>query len=294
MVASHGQNKDRAGLVEIYRVARRTLGAKTSASAEVRAARTLGASGSGPAHQEVTDAGITLGSDCRAGGANATIKEFAQLELCNLTGAQLPDADLFGATLTFATLTKANFTGANFTAANLDEANFTDANLSGAKFIGADLDSAQLDDANLSGADLLGANLTSTSITSANLLKANLTGAGLFGTFFTDANLRFANLTEASINAVSFFEADLTGANLTGAVDIGGALIVDLADVSTILIGANCSGATRPDGFAYPTGTGDPPLFPVLIVRPAKSCKPSSVLVFRDTRSVSPVEALSS
>ncbi len=261
VVASHAHDKDRAGLVEIYRVARRTFGSKAGASGELRAARTPGASGSGPADQEVTAAGITLGSDCQNGGANATIKEFAQLALCNLTGAQLPGANLFGANLTFATLTDANFSGANFTAGRLDEANFTGANLSDAKLESADLGGATLNDANLTGASLTAANLTAAGLNNANLTRADLTEADLVGSFFTGANLRFANLTEARIEGVSFFEADLTGANLTSATNIVGGLIVDLADVSTLLTDANCSGATKPDGSKYPAGTGDPPFF---------------------------------
>ncbi len=162
-VASHGQNKDGQGLVEIYRVARRTLGGKASGDT-----RTLGASGSGPADPEVTHAGGTVGSDCVGGGIDintgqllATITMFAQLQNCNLFGANLQSADLEGANLSEANLQRTDLSRANLAKAILMQATlvstrFPSAILIGAKFGGAYLAGVTFFAANLNGADFSG------------------------------------------------------------------------------------------------------------------------------------------
>ena len=224
VVASHGQNKDRQGVVEIYRVARKTLGGKASASGEVGAA--------GP---------NTPGSDCRpgTGGTNtAIIKPSAQLQNCDLTGAFLPGALLIGADLIGAFLIGAVLIDAFLVGAVLEDTDLANVILIDANLIGADLD----------GADLFHADLTDAILIDARLELATLTGANL-----TDANLTDADLSSAILNGANFSDANLTGANLFGAN-------LDAANQET-LVTANCSGATKPDGSTYPTGTGDPPFF---------------------------------
>ena len=144
-VASHGHDKDGQGLFEIYRVARRTLGAKASASDDVGAA--------GP---------FVPGSDCKGGGTNAIIMELAELENCDLVGAQLPKADFSFASLSTADLFKANVSDANLSFTNLNGTNFSLADLTGANLNMAHLGDTFFDGADLTGADLTGAQLLNT------------------------------------------------------------------------------------------------------------------------------------
>ena len=199
VVASHGHDKDRAGLVEIYRVARKMLGGKASASGEV-----------GAAGQVAPDA------DC-GGPTNSTIKAGAQLEECILDGADLNNADLAGANLAGASLVSASFQFASLVSANLN--------------------SAHLKDASGQAANLTGANLFVADLTGTELANAQLTGAFLAGATYSDTIL---------------FNADLTGADFTRSEFPFGATVT----------GANCSGATKPDGSKYPVGEVDNPTFP--------------------------------
>ncbi len=183
VVASHGHNKDGAGMVEIYRVTRKTLGGKGSASGEVGAA----------GHPE----GDPVGRDCRAGGginaffvgANAIIKKFAKLSGCTLLGADLPSANLRGANLFEAILKRANLNSAIITRAAIDDANLTDASLKRANLTDASLTTAGLRRAKLTRADLTGANLAAADLTGADLTGANLTGANCSGATKPDGSM---------------------------------------------------------------------------------------------------------
>jgi uncharacterized protein YjbI with pentapeptide repeats len=174
----------------------------------------------------------------------------ADLQGCNLTGA-----NLFGADLTGANLAGADLTGANLTAARLSNADLT-----GATLASADLDGAFLDGATLTmvrsggitgspmalpanwvlatspaggylagpGADFSGQNLSETNFNPGpgtsvtDLAGADFAGAtvrgfsgdNLTGANLTGANLRGANLYGSDLTRADFSNADLTGANL--------------------------------------------------------------------------------
>jgi uncharacterized protein YjbI with pentapeptide repeats len=114
-------------------------------------------------------------------------------------------------------LSRANLLGADLTHANLANANLDHANLIDARLSDAHLDHAHLFEANLTGADLIDAHLTDTNLDSARLYNANLTGTDLTGANLSYANLTYAHLTTANLTDANLTRADLTDADLTGA-----------------------------------------------------------------------------
>jgi hypothetical protein len=166
VVASHGQNKDRAGLVEIYRVTRKTLGGKASASGDAGAAQ--------------------VGSDCRGKGPNAIVKEAAQLQGCNISGAELTEANLIGAELSGASFSSASLSGAFLSGASLSFADLSDANLDGAVLQFADLSGTDLSNASLVGAVLFFADLSGANLRGADLALSTVTGADCSGAIGPD------------------------------------------------------------------------------------------------------------
>lgn len=114
----------------------------------------------------------------------------------------------------------------NLEITNLSGADLIRSKLSGANLVGAILDGAHLFSADLSGADLSGAFLFRADLRSAHLSSADLFVADLSGADLSNANLSFAELshaklTNARLNNANFsgaflFRADLSGADLTG------------------------------------------------------------------------------
>lgn len=107
----------------------------------------------------------------------------------------------------------ADLSGADLSGANLSGADLISANLSGANLSGANLSGA-----NLSGADLISANLSGANLNCAELRYANLSGADLRYTNLSGANLRYANLSGADLNCTLLRYANLSDANLSDAL----------------------------------------------------------------------------
>ena len=149
LAVSHGHNKDQSGLVEIYRVARKTLVAKRSARPNA------GATG-----QE--------GSDCRLGGKDAFIYNGAQLQNCDLSGLTLKSSQLRNAALDGASLDSSNLKTSDLTRATLTGATLTSATLTSVNFFFADLTDAILTGATLTLADCSGTTLPDGSVNSAS------------------------------------------------------------------------------------------------------------------------------
>lgn len=123
----------------------------------------------------------------------------ADLSKANLMGADLRVADLSEANLSKTDLSKATLGNANLIATRLNLADlshaylyFTDllgSDLRGANLRGANLDHANLIDATLIDANLSDVDLSYANLGGANLSSANLSGVGLSNTFLTDLNL---------------------------------------------------------------------------------------------------------
>lgn len=148
-----------------------------------------------------------------------------QADLCRiiLPGAKLKGANLELSDLSLAQLPEANLVGVNLEEANLEAINLQDAQLNRSTLCGAKLQRADLRGANLERANLEGANLEGSNLTDANLEGANLTGANLSG-----AQLTRAILDGADFSRVLFSETRLENTNLEEVNNLEDA---DLADV---------------------------------------------------------------
>lgn len=179
--------------------------------------------------------------------------EDADLQGCNLSGAQLwytnlINANLAGACLVGADLRYALLIGANLEGATLSEADLTKAVLIEAKLANSDLvkanlanviapkidlsfsrlDNATLDHAfleqanlrkaTLAGASLLGCKLDRCILNGAILERAILQNASLYEAELQEANLDSADVRWANLSAANFGLASLRGANLEGAI----------------------------------------------------------------------------
>ena len=242
VVASQGHNKDCVTTVHClpgrnpelrnYRLTRKTLGGKASATGEAGAAGRF-SPGSG--------------RHCKGGGGgHAIIKLRAQLSQCDLSGAELTNATLAGADLIRADLIRADLSDANLAQANLSDADLRDDDLRGAVLFFADLSGANLYRADLRRADLRGADLRYADLSGANLTDADLTGADLIRADLSRADLTDANLRRADLSDADLRDADLRGADLFFA-DLSDANL-DRADLSDAdLRGADLSGANLTD-----------------------------------------------
>ena len=103
----------------------------------------------------------------------------------------------------------ADLSGANLRGTNLSGANLRYANLRGTNLSGADLSGANLRYLGLQGADLRNADLSGADLRYTDFRRADLSGADL-----RDANLYCANLQDANLKYANLRDADLQGANL--------------------------------------------------------------------------------
>jgi serine/threonine protein kinase, bacterial len=111
-------------------------------------------------------------------------RDFAlhNLNMLNLSGADLPETNFHSSQLQNANLQGANLCNSDFGRASLNRANLRDANLS----------KAYLSNADLEGADLRGADLSYAYLSNANLRGTNLCGANLTGAKISDEQLALA------------------------------------------------------------------------------------------------------
>ncbi|MCX2966207.1 pentapeptide repeat-containing protein [Gordonia aquimaris] len=165
-----------------------------------------------------------------------------QVEVVDLTRADLSGADLAAADLSGAYLTDADLSGAYLTDADLSGAYLTDADLSGANLTGANLTAARLPGADLSGAYLSVAILAEADLTRANLSGAILSGAILSAAFLAEAVLTRAFLAEADLTGAYLSGANLYGARLAGA-NLAGAELSNANMTGVDLTGADLRGA---------------------------------------------------
>jgi hypothetical protein len=117
----------------------------------------------------------------------------------DLNLGDLSKADLIGALLNMANLSGANLGWADLIGAHLNMANLNAANLGG----------ADLSRADLSGADLIEADLRGSRLYDADLSEADLGGADLRGADLSEADLSGADLTRAIISWTTFGKNDL-------------------------------------------------------------------------------------
>ncbi|HTX28459.1 MAG TPA: pentapeptide repeat-containing protein [Streptosporangiaceae bacterium] len=140
------------------------------------------------------------------------------LNLTNLTGANLSAAHfsnvcLVGAILSGADLQSADLSGADLFKADVDGANLLQANLRN-----ADLDSAMLLSANTFDDTSNPVKRTRTDLEGAGLWQANLTGADFAFANFADANLVKAILRDAYLKDAAFYSSYVRQAYFGGAV----------------------------------------------------------------------------
>ena len=131
----------------------------------------------------------------------------ADLQRCDLSGANLTSADLLGADLLQSNLTSATLLNANLSDTNMTLATLADVDASGATFVNATLSDAKLPDAELAGADMMGARMTDSHLTG-----ADLTGADLEQVNFDGGNLEGANFTQADLDGAYTSAVNVTGA----------------------------------------------------------------------------------
>ncbi len=132
------------------------------------------------------------------------------IKILNIYGKLILELDV--ANLSKADLSEANLSEADLSKANLSEADLSKANLRYANLSKADLSKADLRYANLSKADLSDANLRYANLSEADLSDANLRYADL-----SDADLRYADLSDANLSRANLSKADLSDANLSRA-----------------------------------------------------------------------------
>jgi uncharacterized protein YjbI with pentapeptide repeats len=137
----------------------------------------------------------------------------------NLSGALLAcvrwaGIDLENAQLDVVDMTDADLQGANLRNVEAAGAKFWNADLSGACLDGAKARGARFDGANLSSAQMNTADMINADFTEANLTGASLTHSLLKKAVFTDASLRDARLLGAAMEQTEVTGADFAGANL--------------------------------------------------------------------------------
>ena len=194
------------------------------------------------AYKEVTDGGavtwIPIGQESKTVRAAPTTAQdctyvgtYANLQGCDLSGANLSSQDLDSADLEGTNLTDANLNGANLAVADLTDAVlngtnlsstfFNQTNLTGESFAGADLFNATLDNESMTGIDFAGSSAGEITFISVVFDQANLAGAELEDSHFdyssfTDADFDNVDLTDASMGQDNLSGATFSGATVTG------------------------------------------------------------------------------
>ena len=207
----------------------------------------------------------------------ASLKPWADLRGCalsgkdlrgvNLTGVDLRHSDLTATNLEGTVLHSANLANANLTRANLKNANLWGATLSGASFVEADLSRSSIIKANLKGADFTKAKLHETDFHQsvlkgatferaeiqkayffyADLSRANMTGANAHGAFFVDADVSGVDFSESDLSSASFTDANVRGANFSDA-DLTNAYFGSSSNVRKAIFGSTvCSDGIESD-----------------------------------------------
>jgi uncharacterized protein YjbI with pentapeptide repeats len=140
------------------------------------------------------------------------------LNLTNLTGANLPSANFSGVCLVGAILSGANLQSATLNGADLFKADADGANLLQADLSDADLDNSILLSANTFDDVANPVQNTETNLTGAELWQANLTGADFASANFTGSNLVQAVLRNAYLTGADFNSAYVRQAYFGGTV----------------------------------------------------------------------------
>jgi len=109
--------------------------------------------------------------------------------------------------------------------------------------VDADCRGSDLIAADLAGADLAGIDLTGANLARANLNGADLTGSALRGADLDGADLSGAAMTRADLTGADLDFSTLVGSDLSGADMSRASLMAAAIDDTTVLTGANLTGA---------------------------------------------------